>query len=163
MIIKGLMIDPTSNSPIVVLRVQDSDVFLPIWIGMFEASAIQMALEGTSPPRPMTHDLLADTFASLGAEVESVVIRDLVDNVFFATLHVRHGDEMVEIDARPSDALALALRVGADVFVEQTVLDRAKAVDLSTVEPGDQEEGEEDRLRRWFEGLGPEDLGKYTM
>jgi bifunctional DNase/RNase len=157
------MIDPTSNSPIVVLRVRESDVFLPIWIGMFEASAIQMTLEGTSPPRPMTHDLLAESFASLGARVESVVIRDLVDNVFFATVHVRRGEELVEIDARPSDALALALRVDAEVFVEQQVLDRAKAVDLATVEPTDQDEGEDDRLKRWFEGLEPEDLGKYTM
>jgi hypothetical protein len=116
----------------------------------------------------MTHDLLAEAFAALQAEVESVVIRDLEENVFFASLHVRHGDSLVEIDARPSDALALALRVDAEVFVEQHVLDKAQAVDVSAMESpgsegGDQEGGEEDRLKRWFEGLSPEDLGKYTM
>jgi len=165
MIIRGLMIDPSSNSPIVVLRVQERDVFLPIWIGVSEASAIQMTLEGMTPPRPMTHDLLAQTLTSLDAQLQSVVIRDLEDNVFFATLHVNQAGRTVEIDARPSDALALALRVGADVFVEQHVLEKAQAIDISNVGTSESgEEGnEEDRLRKWFEGLSPEDLGKYTM
>jgi hypothetical protein len=165
MIIRGLMIDPSSNSPIVVLRVQERDVFLPIWIGVAEASAIQMTLEGVKPPRPMTHDLLAQILASLDAELQSVVIRDLEDNVFYATLHVSQGGRMVEIDSRPSDALALALRSGADVFVEQQVLEKAQAIDVSNIDvaSGDGEGDEADRLKKWFEGLGPEDLGKYTM
>lgn len=164
MIIRGLMIDPSSNSPIVVLRVQERDVFLPIWIGVSEASAIQMTLEGMTPPRPMTHDLLAQTLSSLEAELQSVVIRDLEDNVFFATLNVEQAGKLVEIDARPSDALALALRVGAEVFVEQHVLEKAQAIDISSLDVESGEEGDEaDRLKKWFEGLSPEDLGKYTM
>ncbi|HVS65822.1 MAG TPA: bifunctional nuclease family protein [Thermoanaerobaculia bacterium] len=164
MIIRGLMIDPSSNSPIVVLRVQERDIFLPIWIGVSEASAIQMTLEGMTPPRPMTHDLLVQTLSSLEAELQSVVIRDLEDNVFFATLNVEQAGKLVEIDARPSDALALALRVGAEVFVEQHVLEKAQAIDISSLDVESGEEGdEEDRLKKWFEGLSPEDLGKYTM
>ncbi len=157
MIVKGLMLDPSSNSPIVILREQDSDLFLPIWIGAFEASAIQLRIEGIEPPRPMTHDLLTSVLTTLGAVVTRVVISDLKENTFFATLHVQRGGETWEVDSRPSDALAVALRVEAPVFVRKSVLDQAHAVDLTA------RASDDEKLKKWLDDLTPEDLGKYTM
>ncbi len=155
--IKGLMIDPVSNMPIVILRKPDGDTMLPIWVGMFEANAIAMQMEKIQPPRPYTHDLLCSTIASLGARVEKIVITDLKENTFFAIIHLERGPEHVEIDARPSDAMAIALRVDAPIFVEESVLERSTA---STEEP---EIDETERLRRWLEHVDPEELGKYEM
>src|SRR5947199_7645344 len=107
--IKGLMLDPSSNVPIVILRDIGSQLFLPIWIGVFEANAIALRIEGVEPPRPMTHDLLRLTIEQLGASVEKIVISDLRDNTFFALIHLRRGENAIEVDARPSDAIALAL------------------------------------------------------
>ena len=157
MTIKGLMIDPSSNHPIVILRNEERDVFLPIWIGVFEASAIQLELEGIEPERPMTHDLLASTFEALGAKIERIVVSDLKENTFFASIVVHQAGESREIDSRPSDALALALRVGAPVYVSEDVLSRARTAGPSS------DATDEERLKEWFEGLGEEDLGKYTM
>ncbi len=154
--VRGLMLDPSTNSPIVVLRHEESDLFLPIWIGVFEASAIQLTLEGVTPERPLTHDLLISTLNKLGFELTRVVVCDLKENTFFAQLHVEQEDRQFLIDSRPSDALALALRTEAPVFVEQDVLDAAHAADLT-------KSAEEDKLKKWFEELSPEDLGKYTM
>lgn len=155
--IKGLMLDPTSNVPIVILRDVQSQLFLPIWIGVFEANAIALRIEGVEPPRPMTHDLLRSILEQLGAEVEKIVISDLKESTFFARIHVRQGEQSVAIDARPSDAIALALRANAPIFVLRSVLDKAQAVDLAT------EISDEEKLKKWLEEISPEELGKWTM
>lgn len=155
--IKGLMLDPASNVPIVILRDETSDVFLPIWIGVFEANAIALRIEGVEPPRPMTHDLLLSSLSSLGAAIERIVISDLRDSTFFAIIHLDRKGEKLSLDSRPSDAIALALRAEAPIFVLRDVLERANAVDH------DQGASEEEKIRKMLEELGPEDLGKYTM
>ena len=155
--IKGLMLDPSSNVPIVILRDIRSQLFLPIWIGVFEANAIALRLEGVEPPRPMTHDLLHSVVEQLGGTVEKIVISDLKESTFFAVIHVRRGADSVIIDARPSDAIALALRTESPIFVLRSVLDKAQAVDLAT------EASDEEKLKKWLEEISPDDLGKYTM
>ena len=155
--IKGLMLDPSSNLPIVILRDEGSQLFLPIWIGVFEANAIALRIEGVEPPRPMTHDLLRSSLETLGATVERVLISDLRDNTFYATIFLRHHGAEVTLDARPSDAIALALRATAPIFVLKEVLDKAKAVDLAT------DASDEEKLKKWLEEAGPDDLGKYKM
>jgi uncharacterized protein len=155
--IRGLMLDPSSNVPIVVLRDVDNQVFLPIWIGVFEANAIALRIENVVPPRPMTHDLLRSALEQVGVKVQKVVISDLQDNTFFALIHVDRGGEELRIDARPSDAIALALRAEAPIFVLRPVLEKAKAVDLASAA------SDEEKLKKWLEEISPEDLGKYTM
>ena len=155
--IKGLMLDPSSNVPIVILRDIRSQLFLPIWIGVFEANAIALRLEGVDPPRPMTHDLLRSVVEELGGEVEKIVISDLKESTFFARIHVRNQDRSLSIDARPSDAIALALRTSSPIFVLQSVLDRAQAVDLTS------DATDEEKLKKWLEEINPEELGKWTM
>ena len=156
--VKGLMLDPTSNVPIVILKDEDGAEFLPIWIGVFEANSIALRLEGIEPPRPMTHDLMATMLESLGAEAMQVVITDLKESTFHARILLRNqaGEEVI-VDARPSDAIALALRLGTPIFVEEQVFQKAKAADL------DDEATDEEKLKRWLEEVDPEDLGKYTM
>ena len=155
--IRGLMIDPVSNMPIIILKNQDGDTVLPIWVGIFEANAIAMQLEEVVSPRPMTHDLLKNVIEGLDAEVKRVVITDLKENTFFAAIHLDREGKDLSIDARPSDAMALALRVAAPIFVERQVLDKSE----SSGDDGDS--GETDRLRRWLEKVDPEELGKYEM
>ncbi len=128
MSIKGLMLDPVSNSPIVVLKDEQETCFLPIWVGIFEANAIALQLENIATPRPMTHDLLRNTISELDARVTRVVINDLRDSTFFAQIRVIAGERTLELDARPSDAIALALRTEAPIFVEQSVLDQAQTI-----------------------------------
>ena len=156
MSIKGLMLDPVSNSPIVVLKDEADKFFLPIWVGIFEANAIALQLENVATPRPMTHDLLKNLIADLDARVARVVINDLRDSTFFAQIRVITGGKTLEVDARPSDAIALALRTEAPIFVAQTVLDQAQ-----TISPDGDDSDE--KLKKWFEQLGPDDLGKYKM
>ena len=156
MSIKGLMLDPVSNSPIVVLKDEDDKFFLPIWVGIFEANAIALQLESVTTPRPMTHDLLRNMISELDARVTRIVINDLRDSTFFAQIRLVTGGKTLELDARPSDAIALALRTAAPIFVEQTVLDAAQ-----TITPDG--EDQDDKLKKWFEQLGPDDLGKYKM
>jgi uncharacterized protein len=155
--IKGLMLDPSSNTPIVILKDVDSQLFLPIWIGVFEANAIALRIEGVEPPRPMTHDLLRSTLERLDARVEKIVISDLKDSTFFALIHVHRAQGEVAIDARPSDAIALALRTDAPIFVLRSVMEKAQAVDLAT------QATDEEKLKKWLEEISPEELGKYTM
>ena len=157
MSIKGLMLDPVSNSPIVVLKDDQEKFFLPIWVGIFEANAIALQLENITTPRPMTHDLLRNMISELNAQVIRVVINDLRDSTFFAQIRLNTGGKTLELDARPSDAIALALRTEAPIFVAQSVLDQAQ-----TISPDSGEE-QDDKLKKWFEGLGPDDLGKYKM
>jgi bifunctional DNase/RNase len=158
MSIKGLMLDPVSNSPIVVLKDDEEKFFLPIWVGIFEANAIALQLENIITPRPMTHDLLRNLIAELNARVLRIVINDLKDSTFFAQIRLAIGagtERTLEVDARPSDAIALALRTEAPIFVAQSVLDQAQ-----TITP---DEDSEEKTKKWFENLSPEDLGKYKM
>jgi bifunctional DNase/RNase len=156
--IRGLILDPVSNTPIVILKKPDENLFLPIWIGVFEANAIALQLEGVETPRPMTHDLLRATIAALGAKVEGIVVHSLVENTFHAKVEVRTAQgTLIEVDARPSDAIALALRCQAPIRVAEEVFREAHSLDFR--------EGEdpEARLREWLDSLTPEQLGKYKM
>jgi hypothetical protein len=157
MTIKGLMVDPITNMPIIILRDKDGQRVLPIWVGVFEANAIALQIENVTPPRPMTHDLLRNAIRDLRGQIEKIVVSDLKDNTFYALIHVRVDGELVAIDARPSDAIALALRARAPIFVEEAVIDNAKTADLVP------EKGDAERLQRWLENLDPDELGKYKM
>ncbi|HJZ71413.1 MAG TPA: bifunctional nuclease family protein [Vicinamibacterales bacterium] len=159
MTIKGLMVDPITNTPIVILRDKDGQKVLPIWVGIFEANAIALQIENIATPRPMTHDLLRNVIHDLKAEVKKIVVCDLQENTFYALIYlaIDGRGETVAIDARPSDAIALALRTRAPIFVEEAVIDHAKTVDFTT------EKADADRLHKWLESLDPDDLGKYKM
>jgi bifunctional DNase/RNase len=157
MTIKGLMVDPITNTPIVILRDKDGQKVLPIWVGIFEANAIALQIENIATPRPMTHDLLRNVIHDLNASVQKIVVCDLQENTFYALIYLGLNGESVAIDARPSDAIALALRTRAPIFVEEAVIDHAKTVDFST------EKADADRLHKWLESLDPDDLGKYKM
>ena len=156
MSIKGLMVDPITNTPIVILRDKDGQKVLPIWVGIFEANAIALQIENIATPRPMTHDLLRNVIHDLNASVQKIVVCDLQENTFYALIYLGLNADTVAIDARPSDAIALALRTRAPIFVEETVIDNAKTVDFST------EKADADRLHKWLESLDPDDLG-YKM
>jgi bifunctional DNase/RNase len=155
--IKGLMLDPSSDIPIVILKDTGSQLFLPIWIGVPEAKAIAIRIEGVELPRPMTHDLLRSVFETLGGRIDKIVISDLKDNTFFAVIHVQQDGRTLSIDARPSDAIALALRANVPIFVLRSVMEKAQAVDLAA------QVSDEEKLKKWLEEISPEDLGKYTM
>ena len=155
--VKGLMMDPNSSVPIVILRSEEHSRILPIWIGIFEANAIALKLEGIEPPRPMTHDLLVNLLDDVNCTVDKVTINDLVDNTFFAQIFLHVDSKEFVVDSRPSDAIAVALRVGVPILVAKTVLDKAKTDDLS-----DRAQDKE-RLKKWLEEVDPDDLGKYTM
>lgn len=155
--IRGLMMDPATNMPIVVLKDIASDTVMPIWVGIYEANAIAMEIEKVAPPRPMTHDLLRNLIRHMGAELEKVVISELKDDSFYAVLHLRQDGEPMLMDARPSDAIALALRSDCAIYVKDEVLEVAK---LNTA---GRMEGTAEQLRSWLEGLNDEDLGRYKM
>ncbi|MFQ5527790.1 MAG: bifunctional nuclease family protein [Thermoanaerobaculia bacterium] len=155
--IKGLLLDPTSNLPIVVLRDIASDRLLPIWIGLFEAQAIALRLEGVTTPRPMTHDLLLNLVEGSHATVSRIIVSDLIDSTFFAEIHVQRGGNEEIIDSRPSDAIALALRAEAPLFVHQQVFEKAESSGLTD------KLGDDERLKKWLEEADPEDFGKYEM
>jgi bifunctional DNase/RNase len=155
--IKGLLMDPVSNMPVIILRDTDKGHFLPIWVGMFEANAIALEMEKVATPRPMTHDLLKNVLAELDAKVERVVINDLRENTFFARIHLARKDGNLTIDSRPSDAIALALRSQAEIFVEEEVLEKSRSLHA---EGSDQDP---ERLRKLLEEAGPDDLGKFPM
>lgn len=156
MTIKGLGIDPITNMPIIVLRDLEGQRTLPIWVGVFEANAIALQMENVQTPRPMTHDLLKSVLDGLSARVERIVVCALKDNTFYATIHMKteHGNQAV--DARPSDAIALALRAGAPIYVDDSVL--REAVSSESREPVDIK-----RIQNWLQDLPEEDLGKYKM
>ena len=156
MTIKGLMIDPVTNMPIVILRDTDNQRTLPIWVGPVEANAIALQIENVAPQRPMTHDLLRTVLVELDAALVRIVIADLREGTFYAYLELRRGENTLFIDARPSDAIALSLRAKAPVFVDTQVLDQAKSIDVSS------DQADRERLQRWLESLDPDDLG-YKM
>ena len=156
MFIKGLMIDPVTNMPIVILRDEDGQRTLPIWVGPVEANAIALQIENVAPPRPMTHDLLKNLLEDLGGRLTRVVISDLKDSTFYAYLEIEVRGESLLLDSRPSDALALSIRTKAPVLVDTGVLDRARSIDVTS------DEADRERLQRWLESLDPDDLG-YKM
>jgi uncharacterized protein len=126
MTIKGLMVDPITNMPIIILRDEDGQRVLPIWVGVFEANAIALQIENVTTPRPMTHDLLRNVIADLKADIQKIVVSDLKENTFYALIYLSVNGQPLAIDARPSDAIALALRARAPIFVEDSVIDNAK-------------------------------------
>jgi len=156
--IRGLMMDPATNMPIVVLKDVGSDTVMPIWVGIFEANAIAIEIEKVAAPRPMTHDLTRNLMRHMNSQLERVVITELRDDTFFAVLWVRHDGELMTVDARPSDAIALALRSDCPIYVSEQVLETAK-LNMS----GPPEGPTADELRGWLEGLNDEDLGRYKM
>lgn len=156
--IRGLMMDPATNMPIVVLKDVASETVIPIWVGIFEANAIAIEIEKVAAPRPMTHDLARNIIRHLNAQLERVVITEIKNDTFHAVLWLRQADEQVMMDARPSDAIALALRADCPIFVAEHVMQSAK---LNTSGPSEGPTAEQ--LRGWLEGLNDEDLGRYKM
>ena len=156
--IRGLMMDPATNMPIVVLKDVASETVMPIWVGSFEANAIFIEIEKVEAPRPMTHDLIRNLIRHMNGSLERVVITELRDDTFMAVLWLRQGEEAVTSDARPSDAIALALRADCPIYVSEQVMQAAK---LNTTGPPDGPTAEQ--LRGWLEGLNDEDLGRYKM
>ena len=139
------------------IRDREGQKVLPIWVGIFEANAIALQIENIATPRPMTHDLLRNVITDLDGHVDRVVVSDLKDNTFYALIHLTVRGERVTIDARPSDAIALALRTRSPILVEETVIDNAKTVDFTS------DRTDNERLQKWLESLDPEELGKYKM
>ena len=156
--IRGLMMDPATNMPIVVLKDVSSETVMPVWVGIFEANAIAIEIEKVAAPRPMTHDLARNLMRHLNTVLEKVVITELRDDTFFAVLWLRQGEERMVVDSRPSDAIALALRADCPIYVAEKVMQTAK---LNTAGPPDGPTAEQ--LRGWLEGLNDEDLGRYKM
>lgn len=159
--VTGLTIDPFTNMPIVVLKNDDGNIALPIWIGLIEASAIATELEHIQFSRPMTHDLFQTTLDAFAVVLEKVEIYDLVDNTFYARLFMRQGDQTVALDARPSDALALALRMKSAVYVARKVVEKSREIDMA--KRYDETASEETAWAEILENLSPEDFGKYKM
>ena len=155
--IRGLMMDPVTNMPIVILRESDSEAVLPIWVGVYEANAIALEIEKVSTPRPMTHDLLKNLLIGLETTVRKVVVTELKDDTFYAVIWLERGGEIISIDSRPSDALALALRMDCPIYVEEEVLKTSKLATAAS------DRVSSDDLRRWLENLGEDDLGRYKM
>jgi hypothetical protein len=156
--IRGLTLDPSTNMPIIVLKDVASEMVMPIWVGIYEANAIALEIEKIALPRPMTHDLTRNLMHHLNARLERVVISELKDDTFFARLWLWQGDEPLVLDARPSDAIALALRADCPIYVTEEVMQAAK---LNTTGPAEGQAAEQ--LRGWLEGLNDEDLGRYKM
>jgi len=155
--IKGLVVDPISKMPIIVLEDAHSNQVLPIWIGVFEANAIALTIENIPTPRPMTHDLLKNFLEKLGISIERIVVNDVRNNTFYALIHCRHNEQAIVIDSRPSDAIAIALRMNSPIFVEEEVVRKSHGLKFD-----ENLEGSE-KLRKWLEGLHAEDFGKYKM
>ena len=155
--IRGLTMDPVTQMPIVVLKDVNGNTVLPIWVGIFEANAIALEIEKVSTPRPMTHDLIKTVLMGLEAGVRKVVVSDLRDDTFYAIIWLEKNGELISVDSRPSDALALALRLDCPIFVDDTVLKNSKMT--NTVN----EKVQSEELRKWLENLGDEDLGRYKM
>jgi bifunctional DNase/RNase len=157
MTIRGLMLDPVTQMPIVILKGVGGEQVLPIWVGHFEAHAIQMEMEKVSAPRPMTHDLIKNVLAGLETQVHRVVVTELREDTFYAVIWLERGGEVVSVDSRPSDALALALRVDCPIFVDEVVLKNSRLAASAN------ERLSSDELRKYLEGLNDEDMGKYKM
>lgn len=155
--IRGLMMDPVTNMPIVVLKDVTGDGVLPIWVGIYEANAIALEIEKVTTPRPMTHDLIKNVLMGLEAQVSKVVVSELREDTFYAVIWMEREGHMISIDSRPSDALALALRVDCPIFVEDEVLKSSKLAAAISDKTSSEE------LRKWLENLNDDDLGRYKM
>ncbi|HME08331.1 MAG TPA: bifunctional nuclease family protein [Bryobacteraceae bacterium] len=155
--IRGLMMDPVTNMPIVVLKDLSGNTILPIWVGIYEANAIALEIEKVSTPRPMTHDLIKILLHGLGTGIRKVVVSELKDDTFYAVIWLDKDGDLISVDSRPSDALALALRLDCPIYVEETVLKSSKATTAATDKVSTEE------TRRWLESLNDEDLGPYKM
>jgi bifunctional DNase/RNase len=155
--IRGLMMDPQTNNPIVVLKDVNGTAILPIWVGIYEAGAIASEIDKQATPRPMTHDLIRNLLFGLEAAVKKIVVSDLRDDTFYAVIWLERNGEMISVDSRPSDALAIALRMDCPIFVDDTVLKTSKE-NTPVAEVSNNED-----LRKWLESLSDEDLGRYKM
>src|SRR5580693_290554 len=155
--IRALMMDPNSGTPIIILKDINSETMLPIWVGIYEANAIALEIEKVAPPRPMTHDLIRNLLFGLEAGVKKVVVNDLKEDTFYAVIWLERDGALISVDSRPSDALAIALRLDCPIYVAENVLKTSKTV-AAVAEVGSNEE-----LRRWLENLNDEDLGRYKM
>ena len=155
--IRGLMMDPVTNMPVVVLKETQGTCILPIWVGIYEANAIALEIEKVQTPRPMTHDLLKNVLTGLNVAVHKVVVSDLKDDTFYALIWMERDGQMMSMDARPSDALALALRLDCPIFVEEDVIKNSKSANAMA------ERSSNEELRKWLENLSDEDLGRYKM
>jgi bifunctional DNase/RNase len=155
--IRGLVMDPVTNMPIVILKDINGASVLPIWVGIYEANAIALEIEKVTTPRPMTHDLLKNLLLGLETHVQKVVVNELKEDTFYALIWLERDGQVMSIDSRPSDALALALRMDCPIYVEEEVLKNSK------VASGASEKTSNEELRKWLEGLGDEDMGRYKM
>jgi bifunctional DNase/RNase len=161
MVVSGLTVDPLTNSPIVILKEVDGEQTLPIWIGLLEATAIASELEGIKFSRPMTHDLLKNIMEMIDVRVSKIEVCDLKENTYFALIHFKCGEKEMSIDARPSDALALSLRLNAPIFVAEEVINKSSQIDLKAEAEDKSEQGK--KWQEILENLNPEDFGKYKM
>ena len=155
--IRGLMMDPVTNMPIVVLKDVGGNAILPIWVGIYEANAIALEIEKVATPRPMTHDLIKILLLGMNASMRKVVVSDLKDDTFYAVIWLERDGQLMSVDSRPSDALALALRLDCPIYVDDSVLKSSKMAAAVTDRVNNEE------LRRWLENLHDEDLGRYKM
>jgi len=155
--IRGLMLDPVTQLPIVILRDLDGSSVLPIWVGAYEANAIALEIEKVATPRPMTHDLIRNVLLGAEMDIRKIVVSELKDDTFYAVIWLERAGELISIDSRPSDALAMALRLDCPIFVDEDVLKISKATSSVTEKTNSEE------LRKWLENLGDEDLGQYKM
>ena len=160
--VSGITIDPLTNTPIVILKDLDEKKAIPIWIGLFEASAIATELEKISFSRPMTHDLIYEILKTIDVEVIKIEIHDLRNNTFFANIHLTKDDKTMVVDSRPSDAIALALRANAPIFVAEKVIEKSRNVDFGK-KITELDNLKDEKLKEFLENLSPEDFGKYKM
>ena len=159
--IRGLMMDPINNMPIVVLKDVNGTAILPIWVGVYEANAIALEIEKVATPRPMTHDLIKNILEALDARVVKVEVNDLRENTFFAVIHLQLGSAEITVDSRPSDAIALALRVSAPIFVDEEVVAKAKNVEVAKEqELGGSKTDDQAKIKEWLDSIKPGDFGK---
>ena len=155
--IRGLMMDPVTNMPIVILKDVTGDSVLPIWVGVYEANAIALEIEKVATPRPMTHDLIKNLLMGLNTAVQKVVVSELKEETYYALIWLEQNGQIISIDSRPSDALALALRLDCPIYVEEQVLKTSKVANTAAEKVSNEE------LKKWLEGLNDEDLGRYKM
>ena len=155
--IRGLMMDPVTNMPIVILKDVNGNAVLPIWVGVYEANGIALEIEKVTTPRPMTHDLIKNLLLGLHTSIRKVVVNDLREDTFYALIWLEQDGQVISIDSRPSDALALALRLDCPIYVEENVLKSSKVANSTT------EKATSEELRKWLENLNDEDMGRYKM
>ena len=160
--VRGLALDPLSNMPIIILKDEEDKRSLPIWVGIFEANAIALELEKIATPRPMTHDLIKNILESVEARVTKIVVTDLKENTFYAVLHLQIGEREYTVDSRPSDAIALALRVAAPIYVDEDVVRKAKTLEVAPKEAEPVKADDPERIREWLGNIKPEDFEKFN-